>query len=229
MRGDDPIGQELAQLSLRPAAHEQPRHQVEVGARVDVVGDAGCDDRQGGRGALAADVEPGEQPVLAAQNQWSELALEAIVGRLDVPVVEEEQEPLPLTMKITKRATERRLGRNGRPVAVQPVSAGRARKSLALRTCRARLRHAPASGGGLRQGAILAASAPESRVTELQGQESGLGSAALPGGTLEKYPKNPGLRSRPSLLAPEGLQELLAPAEGLEPPTWWLTATRSTD
>jgi hypothetical protein len=38
---------------------------MEIGTRVDVVLDAGRDDRQDGGGALAADVEPGEQPVLA--------------------------------------------------------------------------------------------------------------------------------------------------------------------
>ena len=120
MDGDDPIGQELAELPLRPAADDEARDQMEVCARVDVVRDAGRDDRQDRGGALATDVEPGEQPVLAADDQPPQLALATIVGGVDVAVVEEQQEPLPLAVQVAERAAERCLGRNGRPLVVDP-------------------------------------------------------------------------------------------------------------
>lgn len=68
MVGDDPIGQEIAQLFLRPALNDELRDEVQVGARVHVVRDARGDDRQDGGDPLAAIVEPGEQPVLPAED-----------------------------------------------------------------------------------------------------------------------------------------------------------------
>ena len=90
MCDNDPIGQQLAQLPLRPTTDDEARDQVEVGAWVDVVCDAGRDDRQDGGGALAAEVEPGEQPVLAADDEAAQLALAPSVGGVEVAVVVDE-------------------------------------------------------------------------------------------------------------------------------------------
>lgn len=60
VQGDDAIRQEVADPALRPASDDEARDQMEVGPRVDIVLDAGRDDRQDGGGALATDVEPGE-------------------------------------------------------------------------------------------------------------------------------------------------------------------------
>jgi hypothetical protein len=87
MRGEHPIGEELAELGLRPSVHEELPYEMKVGARVDVVGDARRDDRQDIRRALGAFIEPCKEPVLPAEDEASQLALASVVGRLDVAVV----------------------------------------------------------------------------------------------------------------------------------------------
>jgi hypothetical protein len=54
------VREELSEVGLRPSVHDGVNDLVQVGARVDVVGDAGGDDREDVRGALGAFVEPGE-------------------------------------------------------------------------------------------------------------------------------------------------------------------------
>ncbi len=87
-----------------PALDDELGDEVEVGARVDVVRDAGGDDGEDRGGALAADVEPGEEPVLATEDEPAQLALAAIVRQLDVAVFEEQHEPLPLPVQVAERA-----------------------------------------------------------------------------------------------------------------------------
>ena len=110
VRGEHAVGQQLAQLRLRPAVHDELRDEMQVGARVDVVRDAGADDRQDRRGALAAEVEPGEEPVPPSEDQPSQLALASIVGQLDVAIVEEEEQPVPLPVQIAEALPSGVLG-----------------------------------------------------------------------------------------------------------------------
>lgn len=79
VREHDPIGQQVAELGVRPALNDESGDQVQVGARVDVMRDAGGDDGEDGSGAFAADVEPGEEPVLAAEDEATELALSTVM------------------------------------------------------------------------------------------------------------------------------------------------------
>jgi hypothetical protein len=72
------------------------------------VRDARRDDRQDVARACAASVEPGEEPVLAADHQASELALSAVVGGFDVPVFEKEQQAWPLPVHVAEALAERR-------------------------------------------------------------------------------------------------------------------------
>lgn len=60
MSGEHAVRQEAAELSLRPSVHDGVNDLVQVRARIDVVRDAGCDDREDVAGALAAVVEPCE-------------------------------------------------------------------------------------------------------------------------------------------------------------------------
>jgi hypothetical protein len=95
---------------------------MEVGARVDVVRDAGGDDGENVRRALSTFIEPGEKPVASPEDKPPELALATIVGRLDVSVVEEEQEAPPLSVQIAERLAEWRLGRDVAASAVEPFA-----------------------------------------------------------------------------------------------------------
>jgi hypothetical protein len=60
VRDEHPIRKQVPQSRVGPALDYEPSDKVEVRAWVDVVGDAGGDDGEDGRGAFAADVEPGE-------------------------------------------------------------------------------------------------------------------------------------------------------------------------
>jgi len=55
---------------------------MQIGARVDVMGDASADDGENVGGAFSAEIEPGEEPLACSQNQSSELTLSSIVGEL---------------------------------------------------------------------------------------------------------------------------------------------------
>src|SRR5580658_3313800 len=85
---------------------------VEIRARVDLVGDAGRDDREDVARARAASVEPREEPIFAAQNEPPELAFSSVVGGFDVSVFEKEQQSWPLAIQIPEPLAERCLGRN---------------------------------------------------------------------------------------------------------------------
>jgi hypothetical protein len=99
VREQDLVGEQVAKPAVRPALDEEARDQVQIGARVDVVRDAGRDHGEDIGGAFAIDVKPGEERVLAAQDQPSQLALSVIVGCLDVAVLQEEKQPMPLAVK----------------------------------------------------------------------------------------------------------------------------------
>ena len=58
VRDENAIGQELAELRVWPSVDDELRDEMEIGAWVDVVGDARRDDGEDACGALAADVEP---------------------------------------------------------------------------------------------------------------------------------------------------------------------------
>jgi len=60
VRDEYSIREQVPQLRVGPALDDEPSDEMKVGAWVDVVGDAGGDDGEDGRGALAADVEPCE-------------------------------------------------------------------------------------------------------------------------------------------------------------------------
>jgi hypothetical protein len=90
------VGQQIAQLGPGPAPHDELRDEMEVGAGVDVVRDAGADDRQYGGGTLAAEIEPGEEPVASSQDELAQLALTAVIGQLDVAVLQEQPQSVPL-------------------------------------------------------------------------------------------------------------------------------------
>lgn len=118
MSDQDPIGEQFAELGLRPATDDEAGDEMQIGTRVNVVRDASRDDQEDGRGALAADVEP----VSWAEDQPPELALATIVSRLDVAVFEEKQESIPLSMEIPKSTAERGLGRDDLALMIRPAA-----------------------------------------------------------------------------------------------------------
>ena len=59
MCGEHLIGEQIAQLRLRPALHDELRNEVQVGAWGHVVRNTRGDDRQNGSRALATFIEPG--------------------------------------------------------------------------------------------------------------------------------------------------------------------------
>ena len=70
-------------------------HVGEPGLRIDVVELGGLDQRVDRRGALAAAIGAGEQPVLAAQGDAAQRALGGVVGQADAAVIEEAGEGGP--------------------------------------------------------------------------------------------------------------------------------------
>jgi hypothetical protein len=84
------IGKQVAEFGLRPAAHEKRRDEMQVGARTDVVRNAGRQDGEDTGGTLGSLVEPREEPVPSPEDEPAQLAFAAIVRELDVAVVEEE-------------------------------------------------------------------------------------------------------------------------------------------
>ena len=120
MREEHAIGQQLAEPCLRPSVHDAPNDEMKISARVDVVRNTRGNDGQDMAGALAALVEPREEPILATEDQPSQLPLAAVVGGLDVSIFEKEEEPLPLSVQISERLPEWRLRWNDRAVSIDP-------------------------------------------------------------------------------------------------------------
>lgn len=69
MRAEHAVGQELAQLGVRPPLHDELRHEMEVCARIDVVRDASRDDAEDRSCPLASVIEPSEEPVLPSEDR----------------------------------------------------------------------------------------------------------------------------------------------------------------
>ncbi len=120
MRGEHAIGQEVAELRLGPAVHNAVNDAMKIGAWVDVVRDARRHDRQDVARPHAAFIEPCEQPIFATEHQAPELALASVVGGLDVPVFEEEQESRPLPLQVAEGFAERGLWRNDSLLLIDP-------------------------------------------------------------------------------------------------------------
>lgn len=120
MRYHDAIRQQVAELGVRPSLDDEPRDKMQVGARVDLVRNAGGDHRENGSGAFAAVVEPGEEPVLTTEDETAKLPLASVLGRVDVTVVEEEQEPVPLAVQVAECLAQWSLGRRELAVPVEP-------------------------------------------------------------------------------------------------------------
>ena len=57
------------------------------------------------------------------KSQSTELAFTAVVGRLDVAILEEEHEPLPLAVQVAESQPERRLRRYELAMLVEDYSA----------------------------------------------------------------------------------------------------------
>jgi hypothetical protein len=98
----------------------EPRGRMQIGARVDIMRQARGDDRQDGRGALCPLIEPCEEPILTTENQSSELALATIIRQLDLSVLEEKREPLPLAVQVSETASEGCLGWRYGALVVEP-------------------------------------------------------------------------------------------------------------
>jgi hypothetical protein len=120
VHGKQAVGQKLTELGLRPPVHNAVNDLVEVRPRVDVVRDACRDDREDVAAPFAALVEPGEEPILATEDQPSELALSSVVGRFDVAVFEEEEQSWPLAIQVAESFAERRFGRSDGLVVIDP-------------------------------------------------------------------------------------------------------------
>ena len=68
MRREHAVGEQIAKLRLGPTADDEPGDEMQVGARVDVVRNAGGDDREDMSGALPAFIEPRKEPILTAME-----------------------------------------------------------------------------------------------------------------------------------------------------------------
>jgi hypothetical protein len=86
--GEHTIRQKVTELGLGPPVHDAVDDAVQVGARVDVVRDARGDNRQDIACALAAFVDPGEEPMRRPRTKFRRLSfkLASIVGSLDIPI-----------------------------------------------------------------------------------------------------------------------------------------------
>ena len=116
------IWEQLANPGLGPSVHNAVNDAMEIGARVDVMGDARRDDREDIARARAALIKPDEEPVATSEDQSSKLALSSIVGGFDVSVVEKEQKSTPLAIQISEACAEGRLGRHDRLLPIDPGS-----------------------------------------------------------------------------------------------------------
>jgi len=63
--GDETIGQEVAKLALGPALGGE----VQIGARIHAVCDAGADDGENVGRTLAAEIFPGKKPVTTTKDE----------------------------------------------------------------------------------------------------------------------------------------------------------------
>jgi len=92
MSREHAIGQEVAEIFLREAVHDELGYEVQIGARIDLVSDACGDDAEDSCGALATDVAPREEPIFATETKPSQLTLAAVIHDLDIAIFEEEGE-----------------------------------------------------------------------------------------------------------------------------------------
>src|ERR1019366_6604616 len=61
-----------------------------------------------------------KEPVLASENEPSELAFPSVVGGFDIPVFEKEQQSWPLPVQVAEALSKWRLGRNDRSLTIEP-------------------------------------------------------------------------------------------------------------
>ena len=96
MKQANPVWQQIAEAIVRKAVDDELRHDMQIGARVDPMGNAGAQDRENGGRTLATEIAVREEPVLPSEDEGSQLALEAVVRELDSPIGEEQDQAVPL-------------------------------------------------------------------------------------------------------------------------------------
>lgn len=69
MRREHAIGEQVAELVLRPSVHDAMNDLVQVCAWIDVVGDARRDNRKNVRSALSAVIEPCEKLIFSSMRR----------------------------------------------------------------------------------------------------------------------------------------------------------------
>ena len=111
VRDENAIRQEVAEPGLRPSVDDELRDEMEIGAWVDVVGDARRDDREDARGALAAEIEPREEPVFTTDHEPPELALAPRASALRSPSRRARADRWPRTRRARASAARRRCPR----------------------------------------------------------------------------------------------------------------------
>ncbi len=91
---------------------------MEVRARVDVVRDAGCENGQDRCGPLPSNILPGEHPVFSALYEPPQFSFTTVVRELDVSVLEEKDQAMPLPVQVAESTTQGGLGRDERTLLV---------------------------------------------------------------------------------------------------------------
>jgi len=74
----NPVRQQIAEAIVRKAVDDELRHDMQICARVDPMGNAGTQDRENGGHTLATKIAVREQPVLSPEDEGSQLSLEAL-------------------------------------------------------------------------------------------------------------------------------------------------------
>src|ERR1700676_864857 len=111
---------ELVETRGRPEVDQLGENVGQIGLRVDAVELAGLDDRGDAGPILRALIMPGEQRILAIENNRADASLDDVGVKLDAAVVEEPREPVPVVQGVADVIGNRRRGGDAGELLLEP-------------------------------------------------------------------------------------------------------------
>jgi hypothetical protein len=148
---------ELVETRSRPEIDQPGENVGQIGLRVDATEFAGLDERGNAGPILRALIMPGEERILAIENNRADASFNDIGVELDAAVVEEPREPVPMVQGVADVLGDGGLGRDAGELLLEPGLERRHKRLAALLTHRA---------------ALIGAAAPDRLLDGIQGGDA---------------------------------------------------------
>jgi transposase-like protein len=113
-------GHEFVETRSGPEIDQPDENVGQIGLRVDATEFAGLDERSDAGPILRALIMPGEERILAIENNRADASFDDVGVELDAAVIEEPREPVPMVQGVADVLGDSSLGRDAGELLLEP-------------------------------------------------------------------------------------------------------------